>query len=268
MARPVTDPNSGPAHGPAHGPVTGARDDPTSAVSLRALGKRLGRGWVLADLSLEVSAGRLVVLRGANGAGKTTLLRVLATRLRPSRGSAAVFGFDVVREGAEVRRRIGLVSVVGGNYPILTARENLRLAAALGGREGADVGAVLAAAGLLDAADRLVRTYSSGMKKRLGIARLLLLDPELWLLDEPYAALDEGGKALVDEALRAARARGRTVLMASHEPERSAALADAVLELEGGRLRRAGTPARAPSSGAAHAPAAPAAPADPGARRA
>lgn len=288
--------------------------DPPS-IRLEGAGKRLGTQLVLRDLNLEVGRGRVVVLRGSNGAGKTTLLRLLATRLRLSKGRGAVFGFDLVRRPDEVRKRVGLVSVLGGNYPILTARENLRLAARLGaatvsashpgtpttqattqattqtrtpggtqagtpsgttpgttpgaqagtqvgtrvgtqartasgtppgthggtplGADGlAAVDAVLDRVGLSRAADALVRTYSSGMKKRLGLGRLLLLDPALWLLDEPYAALDEAGKELVDEALARAKERGRTVLLASHDHERSKRLADAVLELEGGTLRR------------------------------
>jgi ABC-type multidrug transport system ATPase subunit len=145
-----------------------------------------------------------------------------------------------------VRRRVGLVSVLGGNYPVLTARENLRLAATLSGLAAAGVDAAvdtaLATVGLSDVADGLVRTYSSGMKKRLGLARLLLLDPPLWLMDEPYAALDEDGKNLLDELLASARRRGRTVLMASHELERSGRFADAVLELADGALRRSAAP--------------------------
>lgn len=223
------------------------------AIQLTGLSKRLGAATVLRALDLEVTGGHLIVLRGSNGAGKTTLLRLLATRLRPTRGRGAVFGFDLVERADEVRRRVGLVSVYGGNYPVLTARENLRMAARLGsriptaqplatrtGKLGADaIDAVLDRIQLSKAADQLVRTYSSGMKKRLGLGRLLLLDPTLWLLDEPYAALDEDGKELVDDALARAKERGRTVLLASHERERSAVLADAELELEDGWLRRA-----------------------------
>jgi heme exporter protein A len=193
-----------------------------------------------------MAAGRIAVLRGSNGAGKTTLLRVLATRLRPNRGRGWVFGYDLQRRGDEVRRRVGLVSVLGGNYPVLTARENLRLAATLSGLAAAGVedalDAALATVGLSEVADALVRTYSSGMKKRLGLARLLLLDPPLWLMDEPYAALDEDGKNLLDELLASARRRGRTVLMASHDLERSGRFADAVLELADGALRRSVAP--------------------------
>ncbi len=210
------------------------------AVELDGVGKRYGRELVLRELRLSVTAGRVAVLHGSNGAGKTTLLRLLATRLRPSYGHGRVFGFDLQRHGDEVRRRVGLLSVLGGNYPVLTARENLRLAATLAGVADPDLEAALARVGLTAAADRLVRTYSSGMKKRLGLARLLLLDPPLWLLDEPYAALDEAGRVLLDDALTLARQRGRTVLMASHELERSARFADALLELDAGRLRRSG----------------------------
>jgi len=209
-------------------------------VRLDGIAKRFGRELVLRDLRLEMAAGKIAVLKGSNGAGKTTLLRVLATRLRPTRGRGWVFGYELQRQGDEVRRRIGLVSALGGNYPVLTARENLRLAATLSGLENADLDGALAGVGLTDVADTLVRTYSSGMKKRLGLARLLLLDPPLWLMDEPYAALDENGKALLDDVLAAARGRDRTVVMASHELERSARFADAVLELAGGSLRRSG----------------------------
>src|SRR5699024_1700237 len=103
---------------------------------------------------------------------------------------------------------------------------------------------LLARVGLAQAADKYVRTYSSGMKKRLGLARLLLMDPALWLLDEPYAALDDDGKTLVDEVVTSAREQGRTVLVASHESDRDALKPDAVLQLVDGRPRMApGVPA-------------------------
>lgn len=220
------------------------RDDPAGnhptapAITLEGAARRMGRATVLDGIDLEIAAGRVVVLRGENGAGKTTLLRMLATRLRPTRGAGRVFGFDLVKQGAEVRRHVGLLSVLGGNYPVLTARENLRLAMALAGTTStAAIDDVLVRVRLEGAADKLVRTYSSGMKKRLGLARLLLRDPDLWLLDEPYAALDDAGKLLVDQAIRRAREAGRTVLMASHESDREGLAPDAVLELVGGRVR-------------------------------
>ncbi len=205
----------------------------------------MGRELVLDGLNLEIAAGRLVLLRGSNGAGKTTLLRLLATRLRPNAGRGSVHGFDLVKQAAEVRTVTGLLSVNGGNYPVLTAAENLRLALDLAQPQRADAGADIEAAlervGLHAVGRKLVRTYSSGMKKRLGLARLLLLDPRLWLLDEPYSALDEAGKSLVDEVLTGARARGRTVLLASHESDRHQLAVDAVLTLAAGRLSAGAT---------------------------
>jgi heme exporter protein A len=210
------------------------------AIELTDLGRRYGRQFVFKDLNLVVETGRIVVLKGSNGAGKTTLLKVLATRLRPSRGTGKVFGHDLIREAHEVRRNIAYLSVLGSNYPSLTAFENLSLAADLYRHEAtrAELEAKLEAVGLHKARNKLVREFSSGMKKRLAIARLVLADADLWLLDEPYAVLDDQGKELIDNLLKLARQDGRTVLMASHELYRSAPFADTVLELEQAQLRR------------------------------
>ncbi len=217
-----------------------------SAIALRGLVRGYGRRAVLKRLDLEVTPGKVVALFGANGAGKTTLLRLLATRLRPSDGTASVFGHDVVRAGHEVRKRIATLAVFGGAYATLTAREHLRLDAALRERTALDPDDLLARVGLADSADALVRTYSSGMRKRLGLARLLAAGADLWLLDEPHAALDEAGQDLLDQLVREARARGVTVLMATHERSRSRRLADAALLLVDGRLQRSdGVPERA-----------------------
>ena len=205
------------------------------AVDLEGLARRYGAAYVLRGVNLKITAGRTLVLRGSNGAGKTTLLRVLSTRLRPSRGGGRVLGFDLVREAAQIRERIAYLSVFGGAYGALSARENLALAARLYGKR-APLDDYLGRVGLADARDKLVRTFSSGMKKRLGIARLLLADADLWLLDEPYTALDEAGRELIDALLLEAKAVGKTVVMASHELGRSARFADRVLSLEGGVL--------------------------------
>jgi heme ABC exporter ATP-binding subunit CcmA len=207
-----------------------------AAVHLRDLGRRYGRQTVLRGINLEVVPGRVVLLRGSNGAGKTTLLQVLSTRLRPSRGGGSVFGHDLVRAAPEVRRKVAYLSVFGGSYPMLSAAENLALAARLYGRD-VDLDELLEQVGLTAAGDKLVRTFSSGMKKRLALARLLLAEARLWLLDEPYAALDDEGKGLVDRLLVGARSQGRTVLVASHEVARCAPFVDAQLALDGGRLQ-------------------------------
>lgn len=231
------------------------------AISLRGLQRRMGSEMVLQGVDLDVAAGRVVVLRGSNGAGKTTLLKVLATRLRPSFGSGSVFGHDLVKEAHAVRAHVGFLGVYGGNYLMLSARENLGLAAALGGAgtAGTGVGAygtddqiasMIDLVGLGGARDKLVRSYSSGMKKRLGLARMALLDPSVWLLDEPYAALDDDAKALVDRLVVEARSRGRTVFMASHESDRPELAPDAVLLLKEGRVYAGSGPA---ASGASEA---------------
>ena len=208
---------------------------PPLAVDLEDLARRYGAAYVLRGVNLKITPGRTLVLRGGNGAGKTTLLRVLSTRLRPSRGGGRVLGFDLVREASQIRERIAYLSVFGGAYGALSARENLALAARLYGKH-APLDEYLGRVGLADARDKLVRTFSSGMKKRLGIARLLLADADLWLLDEPYTALDEAGRELIDTLLVTAKAEGKTVVMASHELERSAQFADRIVSLEGGVL--------------------------------
>ena len=205
------------------------------AIDLSDLARRYGAAYVLRGVSLQVTPGRTVVLRGGNGAGKTTLLRVLSTRLRPSRGGGRVLGFDLERESYHIRERVAYLSVFGGAYGALSARENLALAARLYGKQ-VEVDSYLERVGLLSVRNKLVRTFSSGMKKRLGIARLLLADADVWLLDEPYTALDEDGRELVDTLLIKAKTEGKTVVMASHELERSARFADRVLSLAGGVL--------------------------------
>jgi heme ABC exporter ATP-binding subunit CcmA len=213
------------------------------AIRLRGVVHGYGGPPVLAGLDLDVTAGRVVALHGPNGAGKTTLLRLLATRLRPMRGEASVLGGDVVRDAHRVRTLVALLPVYGGAYGALDGRENLQLAVAL--RGGAPARAAGRAAvddalervGLADVGRQLVRAYSSGMRKRLALARLALADAPVWLLDEPYAALDEAGQALVDRMIAGARDEGRTVLVASHDLARSLATADAVVEMAGGHLR-------------------------------
>lgn len=207
----------------------------TPAIELNGLARRYGAAYVLKNINLTVTPGRTLVLRGGNGAGKTTLLRVLSTRLRPSRGGGRVLGFDLVREAHRIREHVAYLSVFGGAYGALTAHENLALAAKLYGKTG-ELDGYLEQVGLHHARNKLVRTFSSGMKKRLGVARLLLSEAELWLLDEPYAALDESGRDLIDSLLLTAKDAGKTVLLASHELERSARFADRILDVQGGTL--------------------------------
>lgn len=211
----------------------------TDAVELANVTRKLGGSAVVTSVNFRLAAGRLLMLRGANGSGKTTLLRLIAGRLRPTAGTAKIFGYDTVKQPDEVRKRVGMLTVLGGNYPILTATENLRLAADLGVAgpvSEARLQEILQSVGLGETGSKLTRTFSSGMKKRLGLARLILLDPDLWLLDEPHAALDTAGKNLIDELTREAQARGRTIIMASHEDDRDTLQPDATVEMVHGKL--------------------------------
>lgn len=189
------------------------------AVEVAGLVHRFGRAYALRGASLRLARGEALALYGANGAGKTTLLRILATALAPTRGGGRVLGWDL-RDGRPIRARTLLVSHALGLYPDLDGPENLGFAAALHGRATAGIPAALERVGLGGATAR-VRGYSSGMRKRLALAKALLLEPELVLLDEPFAALDPDGKDLVETILREQRARGATLVVASHEPERA-----------------------------------------------
>jgi len=198
----------------------------------RALTRRLGPTWALRGVDLDLVEGRMVMLNGPNGAGKTTLVRVLATALRPTAGSLHLFGRPLE---AVDRARVGLLTHADGHYDALSARENLRVAAALGPVRR-PLEEVLELVGLAPRADDMVGTYSAGMRKRLAFARLLMKDPDLVLLDEPYAQLDPSGHALVDGLLAAWRAGGRTVLVSTHMVSRVASLVDDAVRLEGGRI--------------------------------
>lgn len=210
----------------------------TIAVDTAGLVKLFGATPALVRIALTVPAGTVCALTGANGAGKSTLLGVLSTALRPTLGTAQVHGHDVVRRGDVVRGLVDLLPSAGGAYPELSGEENLRFALRLrgqGDRVGA-IGSALDRVGLESVASDPARTYSSGMLRRLGLARVLLSRPAVALVDEPYGALDGDGRALVDELLCDIRASGRTALVATHERGRVERLADALHRLERGVL--------------------------------
>ncbi|MGH7482654.1 MAG: heme ABC exporter ATP-binding protein CcmA [Longimicrobiales bacterium] len=211
---------------------------PTSAVELRGIARRFGRRWPLRGVSLSVQQGTTLGLLGPNGSGKTTLLRVLASLLRPTRGTGTIFGHDLVRDAARIRTGVGLLGHLPGVYADLTARENLRFAARMLGvrANGAALAELLERVGLDGHGDDRARDFSSGMLRRLALARLMLRVPRLLLLDEPHAAFDAGGVALVHALARATREAGGVAVIATHAPERAADLLDRVVRLEGGRL--------------------------------
>jgi len=209
------------------------------AVQATDLARRFGKRWALARLDLEVPEGQRLLVFGANGSGKTTLLRVLSTLLSPSTGQLKLFGREPREDLLAVRGRLGLVTHSAGLYEDLSARDNLAVQARLLGKPvPADI---LERVGL-DGRPDPVRAYSAGMRKRLSFALMLHKEPELVLLDEPFAALDPAG---MDDVADLIRDLPGTVIVASHQVERTSALCDAALLLEGGLPRWSGPPTRA-----------------------
>lgn len=218
----------------------GAPDTRPPAVETTDLARLFAGSVALAGISVRIEGGRTVALRGPNGAGKTTLLRILATIIRSSYGSARVDGLDVLRDADLVRERVAYLSHSTGLYDDLTARENLDFAATMLGTadRAARVERALADVGLADRAGDRVRGLSAGMRRRLALGRILLGQPSLVLLDEPYAALDVDGMALVDQLLNAWREIGVTVVVASHATARLEPFLDASLVLDQGLVAR------------------------------
>ena len=214
----------------------GEVDEGVGVIETRALTKNFGLKPVLRGVDLDVAPGEFVVLFGPNGAGKTTLLRILATLSKPSFGRAAVAGFPLPAGAGEVRRRLGVVSHHTLIYGDLTAEENLRFYARMYGvpSPGKRIAEVLRQVGLSARRRDLARTFSRGMQQRLAIGRAVLHDPEVMLFDEPYTGLDQDASAMLDGVLREVAARGRTVLMTTHDLARGLAVADRVLILSRG----------------------------------
>jgi ABC-type multidrug transport system ATPase subunit len=205
---------------------------------LKDFSKRFGWNRVLRGIDLRVERGTTLALVGPNGAGKTTLLKCLVTLLHPSGGGGTVCGYDLREETDQIRERVGLVTVRGYIYDDLSAEENLRFTARMCGLEVSAEGyrAALARVGLERVADQRVRTFSTGMRKRVVLAQLRLRPLELALLDEPYAGLDLQGMSLVDEFVREFRAAGTTVIIASHQAGEATRSAEQTLVLREGRL--------------------------------
>jgi heme exporter protein A len=202
-------------------------------IELDALVLRYGEREALSDVSLSLESGQTLVVFGPNGAGKTTLLRVLSTLLRPHAGRVQVLGCALPDEAWRARGRIGLLGHEPLLYRELTPRENLRFHARLHNVPESRVDELLAAVALTDRADEPLKSLSRGMVQRTAIARATLHDPELLLLDEPYANLDPAAIELVRPLIGAGS--GRTRVLSSHDPGGGLTEGDLVLGLRGGR---------------------------------
>jgi heme ABC exporter ATP-binding subunit CcmA len=205
-------------------------------IEVDGLSRRFGARWALSGVSFQVPPATVMMVAGRNGAGKSTLFRVLATAIRPDRGTVTIGAFDAVKHRADVRRLTALLSHQNYLYESLTARENLDVVADHLGRGREGVAGALDQVGLAGRANDVISTFSAGMRKRLSFARILLQEPKLVLLDEPYGALDPPGFELVDSVIAALKAGGATILMATHQLERGARLASVALTLEQGRV--------------------------------
>jgi len=206
---------------------------PVAAVELAGLTRRYGARAALEDVSFSLAPGRTLVVFGPNGAGKSTLLRVLATLLRPHAGTARVLGHELPGAGWAVRGRVGLLAHEPLLYRDLSPRENLRFQARLHGVAAERVEELLDAVGIGLRADDPLHTFSRGMVQRTAVARVVLHDPELLLLDEPRANLDPAAAALLEPLI--GRASGRSRVITSHDPAGGLEEADVALGLVGGR---------------------------------
>ncbi len=206
-----------------------------TAISLTSAVALVGRFPVLAGVDLSIPQGSVTTILGANGAGKTSLLRLLAGLQRLDGGNAMVLACDLSQPGRGFRRRVGLLGHDPGLYEDLTAEENLAFAMRAVRLPATHVGQALARCGIQDRLLKTpVRSLSQGQRRRVGLAKLVARRPELWLLDEPHASLDEATRVLVGELVEEAATAGATVVATSHEPEYSVPMADLVVTMGGG----------------------------------
>jgi heme ABC exporter ATP-binding subunit CcmA len=229
----------------------------TILLTATGIGKFYGMRPVLKGISLQVERGEFVAVLGSNGAGKTTLLRILATLSRPSSGALTIGGIDALTHPSRARALIGLVSHQSLIYPDLTGRENLVFYGRMygipdrAGNRESRIENALRRVGLWGRHNDIARTYSRGMLQRLTIARAILHDPRLLMLDEPFTGLDQAAAGSLSALLRETAITGRAVVMATHELARGLDGVTRALILKGGRIEDELTNDLAPASLAA-----------------
>jgi ABC-2 type transport system ATP-binding protein len=216
------------------------------AVRTRGLGKRFGDLWALHELDLEVPAGTVLGLLGHNGAGKTTAIRILTTLTVPTTGTAEVAGLDVASEPARVRSRIGLAGQYASVDELMSARANLRMVGSLYHLPSAEVRCradeLLERIGLVDVADRLVRMFSGGMRRRLDLAASLIASPPVLFLDEPTTGLDPQSRNQIWTLLAELVGDGATLILTTQYLEEADRIADQIVVLDHGRIAAQGMP--------------------------
>ncbi len=216
-----------------------------AAIEVEGLVKTYGETRALDGLDLSAEAGAVLAMLGPNGAGKTTAVRVLTTLTPPDAGRARVAGYDVVADSAEVRRRIGLTGQYASVDESLTGRQNLVMIGQLcrlpGRRARARSDELLEQFTLTQAADRPVKTYSGGMRRRLDLAASLLGEPEVLFLDEPTTGLDPSGRSRTWDIIRDLIDGGTTILLTTQYLEEADHLADRIVVVDGGRAIAEGT---------------------------
>ncbi len=218
----------------------------TATIEARGLTKRFGKTLALDGLDLVADAGQVVAVLGPNGAGKTTFVRAVATLLALDEGTLLVAGHDVRRQPAAVRRTIGLAGQFAAVEPAMTGRENLEMVASLFGQgrraAKASAAAVLEQFGLVDAGDRLARTYSGGMRRRLDLGASLVGSPRLLLLDEPTTGLDPRSRIELWDAIRGLVQTGTDVLLTTQYLDEADNLASQIVIIDHGRAVATGSP--------------------------
>lgn len=208
-------------------------------IRVRGLEKTFGNTVALCGVDLDVAGGEFLIVVGPNGAGKTTLIRVLATLSRPTAGEVRIGGLDPVHDAVAIRRRLGMISHQPLLYEDLTAAENLAFYGRMYDVPNLPrrIKELLDQVGLIARGDDAVRTFSRGMQQRLAIARALLHDPPLLLMDEPFTGLDQQAAAMLSRVLESVGTSGaRTVVMTTHDLERGLAMGDRLVILARGQI--------------------------------